>query len=283
MVCRSRKEPLPRVAEGQAKRLAFTLIELLVVIAIIATLAALLFPVFARAKEAAKKTTCLSNQKQITLGMMVYLDDNDDVFPWSYSWNDGSIWALKLLPYVTTYTKNTAGVWSCPTGGTPGQTIATNPQVIGMIDTRTATPMPTAFSSVLSMSVPQSPADTVLMGDSVSSTFVTPDRLQLAPRSADDFAFPHPALVRDHTTDDYWPSDWIDLPNNDKQISYRHGPGGVFAFVDGHARFVPIGGLKDSNWDVRCQYGLVCQGAAGSPPYPAPDGTCGKQSPIDCQ
>src|SRR5258708_2259929 len=57
---------------------AFTLIELLVVIAIIAILAAILFPVFAQAKEAAKKTSCLSNQKQVALAAMMYVGDYDD-------------------------------------------------------------------------------------------------------------------------------------------------------------------------------------------------------------
>lgn len=59
-------------------RRAFTLIELLVVIAIIAILAAILFPVFAQAKEAAKKTACLSNTKQISVSMMMYAQDYDD-------------------------------------------------------------------------------------------------------------------------------------------------------------------------------------------------------------
>lgn len=60
------------------KHKAFTLIELLVVIAIIAILAAILFPVFAQAKKAAKKTTCITQSKQIGLAMMMYLGDNDD-------------------------------------------------------------------------------------------------------------------------------------------------------------------------------------------------------------
>jgi len=60
---------------------AFTLIELLVVIAIIAILAAILFPVFERAREQANKTACLSNMKQIALGILQYNQDYDDTLP----------------------------------------------------------------------------------------------------------------------------------------------------------------------------------------------------------
>lgn len=68
-------------------RRAFTLIELLVVIAIIAILAAILFPVFAQAKTAAKKTSCLSQMKQVGTAAMIYLSDNEDKFPLSMSFN----------------------------------------------------------------------------------------------------------------------------------------------------------------------------------------------------
>ena len=60
---------------------AFTLIELLVVIAIIAILAAILFPVFAQARTAAKKTADLNNTKQLGIGTQLYLSDNDDMYP----------------------------------------------------------------------------------------------------------------------------------------------------------------------------------------------------------
>ncbi|MCX6360739.1 MAG: prepilin-type N-terminal cleavage/methylation domain-containing protein [Armatimonadetes bacterium] len=64
------------------RRGGFTLIELLVVIAIIAILAAILFPVFARAREQARKTTCLSNLKEIGLSALMYVQDYDEQFPW---------------------------------------------------------------------------------------------------------------------------------------------------------------------------------------------------------
>ena len=83
---------------------AFTLIELLVVIAIIAILAAILFPVFAQAKEAAKKTACLSNEKQLALGILMYNNDSDDTFNELASFLGSlktSITEIDLLPYHT--------------------------------------------------------------------------------------------------------------------------------------------------------------------------------------
>jgi prepilin-type N-terminal cleavage/methylation domain-containing protein len=68
------------------KNRAFTLIELLVVIAIIAILAAILFPVFAQAKEAAKKTAAISNYKQQGTGTQLYMGDNDDLMMMSFRW-----------------------------------------------------------------------------------------------------------------------------------------------------------------------------------------------------
>jgi prepilin-type N-terminal cleavage/methylation domain-containing protein/prepilin-type processing-associated H-X9-DG protein len=84
----------------------FTLIELLVVIAIIAILAAILFPVFARARENARRTSCLSNMKQIGLGFAMYIQDYDGTYPAVYNDKMGStgakrmIWADAIRPYV---------------------------------------------------------------------------------------------------------------------------------------------------------------------------------------
>src|SRR5437867_4368054 len=99
------------------RRRGFTLIELLVVIAIIAILAAILFPVFAQAREAARKTSCQSNEKQITLAFSMYAQDADGAFPSVY--DDVSfkpqriIWADKIRPYI----KN-RDIFACPGGPT---------------------------------------------------------------------------------------------------------------------------------------------------------------------
>jgi prepilin-type N-terminal cleavage/methylation domain-containing protein len=86
---------------------AFTLIELLVVIAIIAILAAILFPVFASAKQAAKKTAAMSNTKQLSLGIAMYLPDFDDMFPEAVlggctgeATGNNSLWTRTVRPYV---------------------------------------------------------------------------------------------------------------------------------------------------------------------------------------
>ena len=113
-------------------RRGFTLIELLVVIAIIAILAAILFPVFAQAREAARKTSCLSNTKQIGLGAMMYVQDYDEVYP-SNSWDTPFIgtadhdsrslvypsavqWPWRIMPYI----KNKQ-IFVCPSDPAQGK------------------------------------------------------------------------------------------------------------------------------------------------------------------
>ncbi len=82
------------------KTFGFTLIELLVIVVIISLLAALLFPVFVQAKEAAKKTACLSNVKQLNLGMILYTGDFDEVLPPLAYPSNSPIWADLVQPYI---------------------------------------------------------------------------------------------------------------------------------------------------------------------------------------
>jgi prepilin-type N-terminal cleavage/methylation domain-containing protein/prepilin-type processing-associated H-X9-DG protein len=90
--------------------LGFTLIELLVVIAIIAILAAILFPVFAKAREKARQITCASNEKQLGLGFLQYAQDNDEVFPKSNTGGSPEMgWAYSIYPYL-----KSQNVYTCP-------------------------------------------------------------------------------------------------------------------------------------------------------------------------
>ncbi|MGB9797125.1 MAG: DUF1559 domain-containing protein [bacterium] len=94
-------------------RKGFTLIELLVVIAIVAILAAIIFPVFSRAKENARKATCVSNLRQLGLALHMYAEDWDERFPidkWIGN-SDERLWRLVLPIYP--YVKN-KGIFYCP-------------------------------------------------------------------------------------------------------------------------------------------------------------------------
>jgi len=88
---------------------AFTLIELLVVIAIIAILAAILFPVFARARENARRASCQSNLKQIGLGLLQYAQDYDERLTCGSDDRNGAGWAGAIYPYV-----KSSQIYTCP-------------------------------------------------------------------------------------------------------------------------------------------------------------------------
>jgi prepilin-type N-terminal cleavage/methylation domain-containing protein/prepilin-type processing-associated H-X9-DG protein len=178
-----------------ASKRGFTLIELLVVIAIISILAAILFPVFAQAREKARQASCQSNLKQIGLAVLQYQQDNDEgMFPWDVDtggpvqifW-DGAIDYSKMgtsgafNPNIGTlqpYMKN-APILDCPSaagaipfdaahplGGTPVYTAyGLNMQLVYPPQTNpgSAPHMPSAYLSMIS-----SPSNTVLMADAAS-------------------------------------------------------------------------------------------------------------------
>lgn len=105
---------------------AFTLIELLVVIAVISVLAAILFPVFARARENARRARCMSNLKQFGMGLMMYVQDYDETYPpnqtvdlgieppggrWLGSTSTAWVWEQLLQPYI-----KSVQIFTCPSG-----------------------------------------------------------------------------------------------------------------------------------------------------------------------
>jgi prepilin-type N-terminal cleavage/methylation domain-containing protein len=164
-------------------RRAFTLIELLVVIAIIAILAAILFPVFAQAKAAAKKTECLSNVKQLGTAMTMYLGDHDGAYPMRLNGTDRDDvdqWVNMIEPYVKTGNGKKSPLSKCseyvPAAGYNGKGAKTltgfGYSLNGHLHPDVRDLVPPATENLL-----VSPAETALIGDgSIGDFYAAPRR-----------------------------------------------------------------------------------------------------------
>jgi prepilin-type N-terminal cleavage/methylation domain-containing protein/prepilin-type processing-associated H-X9-DG protein len=144
----------------------FTLIELLVVIAIIAILAAILFPVFAKVREKARQTSCLSNEKQLGLGFIQYVQDNDETFPKDSNGGFENGWAGQIYPYV-----KSTGVFACPDDPSKPSVAGAYTLSYGM-NTNLMEAAPTHYSEAgATIAAQAAPASTVLLFEVQGSEF----------------------------------------------------------------------------------------------------------------
>lgn len=256
----------------------FTLIELLVVIAIIAILAAILFPVFARARENARKTSCLSNMKQIGLGVIQYTGDYDSNYPPAYYYKNNSSsaagyvqWSGLVQPYV-----KSEQLFVCPSqpgGGHTPTFPALDTQVartsyianeVIMPRLKSSTVMASAGLSVVNESLIDTTSQTIMVAEIAS------DLARLAGTSAGGGANPNKShrptngLGEGSATTVYDSEDGMTGPmypadiataldqlkashtpsNSDLRITYtaydRHLDGSNYLFADGHAKWMRV-------------------------------------------
>lgn len=267
---------------------AFTLIELLVVIAIIAILAAILFPVFAQAREKARAITCVSNTKQFGLAHMMYIEDYDEMLVLAHNQIPRTDWLTLLNPYMKQlkqYANGTPSLGQGDSQGTiaacpsnvygPPTDYAVNATITGFIDPQNSPP---EFVTPHALAELNSPADVLFAGD--SNKYHVPEWGVGWASAGED-------LLRESDTP-CEPNGWQttapggELPDTDCVVAYykswvttmdytdgydpltdgwaakypafRHTRNGYetgmanFAFMDGHSKAIRWGASKAVNW-----------------------------------
>lgn len=181
------------------KKRGFTLIELLVVIAIIAILAAILFPVFAQAREKARQATCNSNIKQVITAFMMYIQDYDETFP---VWNSaistpGSYWPYwnyAVDPYIKGQmgSLERKGIWICPSAtklSNVNMTYAYNHVKLGRISASTDSAYLQSTGTAASLATLQEATNTLVISDGLE--FARPPYGVLVEGYPDTVTAPH--------------------------------------------------------------------------------------------
>lgn len=248
---------------------AFTLIELLVVIAIIAILAAILFPVFAQAKEAAKKVQCISNQKQLVLSTLMYVPDADGTFPMGISGERGSNIVRFVHDATANYRKN-ADILGCPSypGAGQGQDYTGPNWQNNQFGTSLFSFIRTRCSQCRPAGQFRFNAYTFNLG--VFGTMTNNGPSGLVSRNqppVNESSMPQVAETIAYT-DGYFPRRYNRTETTGGWIDYwfkwelwpRHNEGMVFAFADGHSKFyryngLPQGGKVQANCPNYTEYG----------------------------
>lgn len=251
---------------------AFTLIELLVVIAIIAILAAILFPVFAQARLAAKKASAISNKKQMGLAMAMYSNDNDDVTVPAYAYPDVSAdctltrqWNHRIHPYV----KND-GVFLNPSGPevSPKKMDATS-----MDGAARPNVAPNWHMTMVSRPAQTCWADFAQGGVATTAVEFSSELIVLSDTGVGDMSvFRNGSVIGAASTTNMWSERWRGPGSADWAtircqqfydaydpyaivrgqtpwaFTWRYNDTASFTFLDGHAKAMKKGSFKPENW-----------------------------------
>jgi len=239
----------------------FTLIELLVVIAIIAILAAILFPVFAKVREKARQTACLSNEKQIGLGIMQYVQDNDEMYPQLRVWDSAATfggngfetdywWSQAIYPYV-----KSDKVYICPSNPDTGPVCPNKTTFAPFIhesyamNTRVSQPNGWWSSQTGTMATVQEPANKIMICEATAEFIPSPDFM------------------------------WPEISPTDMGTFDFAGHNGIenFVFCDGHAKAMrPVNTATPYN-----MWGSLGSSANGSP-FGGAGSACGATYDLNC-